>query len=110
MTTINRVQLGGNLGNNPEVKTFENGNKLMRFSLATNESYKTIKGETATDTQWHFVAVWGKLAEELESVIKKGSLVTVDGRLVTRNYVDKTGSKKYITEVVAKEVEVKNKA
>ncbi len=107
MNVINRVQLTGNLGNAPEVKTFEDGNKTVKFSLATNEEYKTFKGETVTDTQWHFVSVGGKLALELETTLKKGSFVSVDGKLKTRNYVDKNGVKKYITEIVAKEVELK---
>lgn len=108
MNAINRVQLTGNLGNAPEVKTFENGNKLVKFSLATNEEYTTFKGEKATDTQWHFVSVWGKLAEKIENDLKKGSLVSIDGKISTRNYVDKNGVKKYVTEIVAKEVEVKS--
>ncbi len=107
MNATNRVQLTGNIGNAPEVKTFENGNKLLKFSLATNEEYKTAKGETATDTQWHFVSVWGKLADELETTLKKGSHVSVDGKIKNNSYVDKNGVKKYVTEIVAKEVDLK---
>ncbi len=107
MNVVNRVQLTGNLGNAPEVKTFDNGGKLVKFSLATNEEYKTLKGETATDTQWHFVSVWGKLATELETTLKKGSHVSVDGKLSTKSYIDKNGVKKYVTEIIAKEVELK---
>ncbi len=107
MNVINRVQLTGNLGNAPEVKTFGDGNKLIKFSLATNEEYKTTKGEIATDTQWHFISVWGKLALELETILKKGSHVSVDGKIKNSSYVDKNGVKKYVTEIVAKEVEVK---
>lgn len=106
MNTINRVQLTGNLGNAPEVKTFENGNKLIKFSLATKEEYTTYKGEKATDTQWHFVSVWGKLAEKVEKDLQKGTLVSIDGKIITRNYVDKNGIKKYITEINAKELEI----
>jgi len=109
MNTVNRVQLTGNLGNKPEIKTFDNGNKLARFSMATSEEYTTKKGDKATDTQWHFVAVWGKLADMIETELDKGSQVSVEGRLVTRNYTDKNGNKKYITEVVANDVLVKTK-
>jgi single-strand DNA-binding protein len=110
MSTTNRVQLTGNLGNNPEIKTFENGSKVARFSMATTEEYTTRKGEKASDTQWHFVSAWGKVAESIEADLKKGSFVSVDGRLTTRNYTDKNGQKKYITEIVANEVSVNQKA
>jgi single-strand DNA-binding protein len=109
MSAINRVQLIGNLGNNPEIKIFENGNKLARFSMATKEEYTTRSGEKSSDTQWHFISAWGKVAERIETELQKGSFVSVDGRLVTRNYVDKTGQKKYITEVVASEVTLNQK-
>ena len=110
MNTVNKVQLTGNLGNKPEIKTFDGGNKLARFSMATNEEYTTKKGDKATDTQWHYVTVWGKLADMIETELDKGSFVTVEGKLVTRNYMDKNGQKKYITEVVANDVLVKQKA
>lgn len=109
MNTTNRVQLTGNLGNKPEIKTFDNGNKVARFSMATSEEITTKKGDTATETQWHFVTAWGKLADMIEAELNKGSLVSVDGKLVTRNYTDKSGQKKYITEVVANDVLVKQK-
>ncbi len=104
MTIINKVQLSGNLGSNPEIKTFEDGNKLVRFSLATNEEFLTRKGEKATDTQWHFITLKGKLALRAESELQKGSAVSIEGRLVTRNYTDKNGQKRYITEVIANEM------
>lgn len=109
MSTNNRVQLTGNLGGNPEIKVFDNGNKLARFSIATKEEYKTKTGEKAEDTQWHFVAAWGKMAEQIEAELKKGSFVSVEGRLSTRNYIGKDGQKKYVTEVVASEVTLKQK-
>jgi single-strand DNA-binding protein len=109
MSTTNRVQLTGNLGNNPEVKIFENGSKVARFSMATKDEYKTRTGEKAEDTQWHFISAWGKMAEQIEAELKKGSFVSVDGRLTTRSYVDKNGQKKYVTEIVANEVTLKQK-
>ncbi len=104
MSTINRVQLTGNLGNNPEIKTFENGSKLARFSMATKEEYTSRSGEKSSDTQWHFISAWGKVAERIETELKKGSFVSIEGRLVTRNYTDKSGQNKYVTEVVANDV------
>jgi len=108
MNTVNRVQLTGNLGNDPEIKTFENG-KLAKFSMATKEEFTTRSGEKASDTQWHFIIAWGKVAERIETELKKGSFVSVDGRLVTKNYVDKSGQKKYVTEIVANEVVLNEK-
>ena len=109
MSPPNNVQLTGNLGNNPEVKIFENGSKVARFSMATKDEYKTRTGEKAEDTQWHFISAWGKMAEQIEAELKKGSFVSVEGRLTTRNYVDKNGQKKYVTEIVANEVTLKQK-
>lgn len=103
MNTVNRVQLTGNLGGDPEIKNFENS-KLAKFSIATKEEYTTRSGEKSSDTQWHNIVAWGKVAERIEAELKKGSFVSIEGRLVTRNYVDKTGQKKYITEVVANEI------
>ncbi|MFO0414807.1 MAG: single-stranded DNA-binding protein [Bacteroidota bacterium] len=95
----NRVQLIGNLGAAPEVKTVTNGRKMARFSMATNEFYLNAKGEKVEDTQWHLIVAWGKAAEIAEKLLDKGSEVAIDGKLVSRTYTDKDGAKKYITEV-----------
>lgn len=110
MNTVNRVQLTGNLGNKPDIKTFDNGDKLARFSMATHEEFTNRKGEKASDTQWHSVTARGRLAELIEAELNKGSYVSVEGKLVTRHYVDKDGQKRYITEVVASDVLVKQQA
>jgi single-strand DNA-binding protein len=104
MSTINKVQLTGNLGANPEIKIFENGNKVARFSVATKEEYTTKTGEKSSDLQWHFVTAWGKMADMVETELQKGSFVSVEGRLSTRSYIDKNGQKRYATEIVANEV------
>lgn len=104
MSAINRVQLTGNLGNDPEIKTFDKGGKLARFSMATKEEFTNRGGEKTANTQWHFITAWGKIAEKAEAELKKGSFVSVEGRLVTRNYTDKNGQKKYVTEVVANDL------
>ncbi len=100
----NKVQLIGNLGKAPEIKTMEGGKKLARFSVATNESYKDAKGEKVVETQWHNVVAWGKVAEIAEKYLTKGSEVAVEGKLINRNYTDKEGVKKYITEVQINEI------
>ena len=109
MTIKNRVQLVGNLGATPEVKSLEGGNKVARFSVATSDFYTNKKGEKVTETHWHNIVVWGKLAGIAEQLLQKGSEVVIDGKLNTRNYVDKEGAKKYITEVVANEFLLINK-
>jgi single-strand DNA-binding protein len=100
----NKVQLIGNLGKAPEVINTEKGKKLARFSIATNESYRNAQGEKITDTQWHSVVAWGKTAEIAEKYLLKGTEVAVEGKLVNRNYIDKEGNKKYITEIQVNEI------
>ena len=100
----NKVQLIGNLGNAPEIKILDGGKKLARLSLATNETYKNAKGEKITETQWHNVIAWDKTAEIVEKYFTKGLEVLVEGKLVNRNYTDKEGVKKYVTEVQASEL------
>jgi single-strand DNA-binding protein len=73
----NKVQLIGNLGQNPEIKTLDGGKKLARFSIATNEAYRNANGEKIIETQWHNLVAWGKLAENIEKYITKGSEVAV---------------------------------
>ncbi|HEY8386969.1 MAG TPA: single-stranded DNA-binding protein [Parasegetibacter sp.] len=97
----NKVQLVGNLGTDPEIKLLESGKKRARISLATNDIYKSGEGETVRETQWHQVIAWGKLADKAEKYLKKGSELFIEGRLHTRDYIDKEGNKRYITEVVA---------
>lgn len=99
----NKVQLIGNLGNAPEVRNTESGKKLVRFSVATNESYRNATGEKITETQWHNLVAWGKTAENAEKYLSKGSEVVIDGKLVSGNYLDKEGNKKYFTEVLVNE-------
>lgn len=105
MSTLrNKVQLIGNLGNDPEIVNLDGGKKLAKFSIATNETYKNQKGEKITDTQWHNVVAWGKTAEIIESYVTKGKEVAIEGKLTSRSYDDKEGNKKYITEVVCNEL------
>jgi single-strand DNA-binding protein len=106
----NKVQLIGNLGNAPEVRNTETGKKLVRFSVATNEQYKNGKGERVTETQWHNLIAWGKVADIAEKFLAKGTEVAIEGKLVNRNYMDKEGNKKYITEIQVTELLMLGKA
>jgi single-strand DNA-binding protein len=110
MNTIkNSVQLMGNLGRDIELTTFENGNSIAKGTIATNEYYTNANGEKITDTQWHNIVAWGKLAQNMATILKKGSELTVKGKLAHRSYEDKEGNKKYITEVVVSEFLVLSK-
>lgn len=100
----NKVQLIGNAGNDPEIKTFDAGKKLARFMIATNESYTNDKGEKVTDTQWHNITAWGKTAEIIEKYVTKGKELAIEGKLTHRSYDDRNGEKRYITEVVVSDV------
>ncbi|MEN8704120.1 MAG: single-stranded DNA-binding protein [Polaribacter sp.] len=105
MSTLrNKVQLIGNLGNNPEIITLDSGKKLAKFSIATNESYKNAKGEKVTDTQWHNIVAWNKTADIIERYLQKGNEVAIEGKLTSRNYETKEGEKRYVTEIVCNEL------
>ncbi|MDA9555617.1 single-stranded DNA-binding protein [Pelobium sp.] len=96
----NSVKLIGFLGAAPEVKELSKTKKMARFSLATNDSYKNDKGEKVEETQWHQIVLWDKQAAIAQKYLVKGSEIAVEGRLVNRNYTDKEGNKRYVTEVV----------
>ncbi|WP_111708216.1 single-stranded DNA-binding protein [Lutibacter citreus] len=105
MSTLrNKVQLIGNLGNNPEIITLDSGKKLAKFTIATNESYKNAQGEKVTDTQWHNLVAWNKTAEIVERFLEKGKEIAIEGKLTSRSYDDKDGNKRYITEVIVNEL------
>jgi single-strand DNA-binding protein len=78
----NKVQLIGNLGATPEIKTLDSGKKMARFSIATNENYRNAKGEKVTETQWHNVVAWGKVADIAEKYLTKGKEVVIEGKLI----------------------------
>ena len=100
--SINKVTLVGNIGSEPEVKTFQNGNKVVNLSLATSERWKDKEsGEMRTNTEWHRVVIFNPiLAEIAEKYIKKGSKVYLEGQLQTRKWQDNSGADKYTTEIV----------
>ena len=100
----NKVQLIGFLGNTPEIKNTENGKKLARFSIATNETYRNAQGEKIKETTWHNLVAWGNVADIVEKYLNKGSEIAVEGKLISRSYNDKDGVKKHITEVQVNEL------
>ena len=102
-TLRNSVRLVGNLGMDPDVRSFDNNKKLARLSLATNESYKNEKGEKITETQWHNLVLWGTQAKLAEDLLRKGDEIAVEGKLANRNYTDKDGIKRYGCEIVVNE-------
>ncbi len=105
MSTLrNKVTLIGNLGNDPEIKTFDKDKKMAKLSLATNETYKNQKGEKVTETSWHNLIIWGKQADFCEKYLKKGAEIVAEGKLVNRNYSDKEGIKRYVTEIQVNEI------
>lgn len=102
-TFRNQVQLIGNLGKDLEFKSFDNGRVLVKGPIATNEFYKNNKGEKVQETQWHNLIAWGKTAELMNTLLKKGDEVALQGKLVHRKYENSEGETKYITEIVVGE-------
>ncbi|MBD0833734.1 single-stranded DNA-binding protein [Aestuariibaculum sediminum] len=105
MSTIkNRVQLIGNVGQEPTVTILEDGKKLARMSLATNEHYSNVKGEKQTNTSWHNLVAWGKKADIVEKYVTTGKEIAIEGKLTSRSYEDKEGVKRYVTEITISEI------
>jgi len=103
-TLRNRVQLIGNLGTDPEVKTITGGRKVAKIVIATNETYKTQKGEKVTETTWHNLTAWGNNAEFAEKYLQKGAEIAVEGKLKNNSYTDKDGIKRYTTDIEVSEL------
>ena len=102
MAYLNKVQLIGNLGKDPEIRVSpQTGKKSVSFSLATSRRYRDNNGEQKEDTQWHNIVGWGKVAEVFEQLgIRKGTSLYVEGRLTNRSWTDQaSGQKRYVTEV-----------
>jgi single-strand DNA-binding protein len=104
MASVNKIFLIGNVGKVPEVRTTSNGKKVAQFSVATSESYKDKSGNKVSNTEWHNVVVWSPLAEIVEKYVNKGDQIFIEGKVTNRSYDDKDGNKKYITEVVARDI------
>jgi single-strand DNA-binding protein len=98
--SVNKVILVGNVGQDPTIRTFKSGEMGGQFSLATTETY--IKnGEKVSNTEWHTIVVWRKLAEIVEKYVRKGNMLYVEGKLKTRKWTDKNGVERYSTDIVA---------
>ena len=100
----NKVQLIGRLGQDPEIITFNDGNKMAKFSLATDESYKDKNGDKVERTFWHNIVVKNGLTKVVEQYIKKGQEIALEGKLTYRNWEDKEGIKRYTTEILCNEL------
>ncbi len=103
-TLRNQVQLIGNLGSDPEIFQFENGSKKASIHLATNETYTNADKEKVTKTQWHLVVFYGKTADIVEKYLQKGKEIAVSGKLTYREYQDKDGNKRMLTEIIGNEL------
>ncbi len=100
MAGINKVILVGNLGKDPEIKYLEGNIARVNFTMATSEYHKDKSGNKVEQTEWHNVVVWRSMAESAEKLLKKGMQIYLEGKLQTRQWVDKDGAKKNITEIV----------
>ena len=102
---VNKVILIGRLGTDPEVRYTSNGGAVANFSLATNESWTDKAGQKQEKTEWHKIVVWGKVAELCGQYLSKGRQAFVEGRLQTREWLDKEGQKRYTTEIVGQNIQ-----
>ena len=103
--SVNKVLLIGNLGKDPEVRFTGTGRAVARFPIATSEVWNDNDGQRQERTEWHNVVVWGKQAETCGQYLAKGRQVYIEGSIRTRQYDDKDGNKRYITEVIAQRVQ-----
>ena len=110
MPSLNRVQLIGRLGKDPESKYTPTGKKVCHFSLAVSNRWKDKNGETKESTEWVNIEAWGRLGEICQEYLKKGSLIFVEGRLKTDKYEDcESGETKYFTKVVSQSLQFLDK-
>ena len=106
---LNKVQLIGNLGRDPEVKATNGGESVATFNVATSERWKGKDGQMQEATEWHNVVVWGKLAGICGDYLNKGMKVYIEGRLKQRKYTGKDGVEKYVTEIICNEMKMLDK-
>ncbi|MCL5674098.1 MAG: single-stranded DNA-binding protein [Deltaproteobacteria bacterium] len=104
MASLNKVQLIGNLGKDPELSYTQDGLGILKFTLATGEVYSDKNGEKTEKTTWHNVVLFGKLAETLANYLSKGKQVYVEGKIRNSDYTDKEGIKRYRTDIVANSI------
>lgn len=104
--SVNKAILVGNLGKDPELRYTPSGTAVCTFSLATSERFKNKQGEQQDRTEWHNVVVWAGLAEICGKYLTKGKQVYIEGRIQNRSYDDRDGNKRYISEIVANEMQM----
>jgi single-strand DNA-binding protein len=109
MRGLNKVMLIGNLGADSVLWDLEGNVRVAKFSLATSESYRDDKGVLQTKTDWHTVLVWRALADLAERYLRKGSQVYIEGKMCTRDDMDKAGTRRYVTEVVGQRITILDK-
>jgi len=103
---VNKVILVGRLGGDPEVRYTTSGTAMMQFNVATNEPFKTDEGKWEERAEWHRVVAFDRLAESLSQYLSKGREVYVEGKLRTRQWEDQQGTKRYTTEIIAREIQL----
>lgn len=106
MGFLNRVMLIGNLGRDPEIRYTRDGIAVATFTIATNEYYKDRTGEKVVKTEWHRIVTWRKLAEWSAQYLSKGRQVYVEGKIRTREFEDRTGVKRRVTEIIAQRIQL----
>jgi single-strand DNA-binding protein len=94
----------GHLGQAPELRTTTSGKRVASFSLATNDQYIDTNGVKVSETMWHNLIAWGKQADIAEKYLEKGKEICIEGKISNRNYLDKTGQKRYVTEIVVSDI------
>lgn len=104
LMSVNKAILIGNLGKDPEVRFTSTGRAVARFPIATSEVWTDAEGNRQERTEWHNIIVWGKQGETCGQYLAKGRQVFVEGSIRTRNYDDKSGNKRYVTEIIAQRV------
>jgi len=104
--SVNKAIVLGNLGQDPDVRSTSSGQMVANLSVATNRVWNDRNGQRQEETEWHRIVAFGKLAEIIEQYLKKGDQVYFEGRLQTRSWEDKSGEKRYTTEIVAQEMQM----
>ncbi|MGE4493172.1 MAG: single-stranded DNA-binding protein, partial [Syntrophotalea sp.] len=108
--SVNKVILVGNLGKDPELRYTASGTAVANFSLATTERFKDRDGNSQEKTEWHNIVAWRQLAEICGKYLTKGRQVYIEGKIQTRSYEDRDGNKRYITEIVADQMQMLGRA
>jgi single-strand DNA-binding protein len=108
--SVNKVILVGNVGKDPELRYTPSGTAVCTFSLATSERFKNKQGEQQERTEWHNIVVWAGLAEVCGKYLAKGKQIYLEGRIQNRSYDDRDGNKRYITEIIASEMQMLGRA